>query len=150
MTSLSRACDAALCFRCANSPDGLVHSAVNTSRADLCELLAIKALSAYGVAPGSLELLHVLTTAFNPFAGASVDMFPPDEEVDEEELQRLEEFGKGEATNALELAIVSKAKRFVKSPLVQQVIKAISVGEIMYTPESNQCAVCRYFGITSA
>ncbi|GAA5998265.1 uncharacterized protein JCM10292_001085 [Rhodotorula paludigena] len=123
------------------SDDDLAFAAVNTSRADLCELLAIKALSAYGVAPGSLELLHVLTTAFNPFAGATVDMFPPDEEVDEEELQRLEEFGKGEATNALELAIVSKAKRFVKSPLVQQVIKAISVGEIMYTPESNHALI---------
>lgn len=92
-------------------------SAVNVSRADLCELLAIKLLSAYGTAPGSLELLHVLTTTFNPFAGASCDMFTPDEGVDEEELARLIEWGKDEATNALELGIFSKAKRFVKSPL---------------------------------
>ncbi|GAA6052710.1 hypothetical protein JCM3770_007186 [Rhodotorula araucariae] len=121
----------------ARPDDDLAFAAVNTARADLCELVAIKVLSAYGVAPGSLELLHVLTTAFNPFAGATVDMFASDEGVDDDELRRLFDFGQDEATNALELAVTSGAKRFVKSPLVQQVIKAIDVGEVMYTPGSN-------------
>ncbi|BGP38496.1 hypothetical protein JCM10450v2_002444 [Rhodotorula kratochvilovae] len=123
------------------SDDDLAFAAVNTSRADLCELLAVKILSAYGVAPGSLELLHVLTMAFNPFAGATADMFAPDEGVDETELRRLDEFGKDEGTNALELAISSGAKRFVKSPLVQQVIKAIDIGEVIYTPEWNHALI---------
>ncbi|BGP06427.1 Calcium channel YVC1 [Rhodotorula toruloides] len=119
------------------SDEDLAFAAVNTARADLCELLAIKLLSAYGTAPNSYELLHVLTTSFSPFAGVSSDMFHADEDVDLDELKRLEEFGKEESANALELAIFSKAKRFVKSPLVQQVIKAIDTGEVIYTPESN-------------
>ncbi|GAA5855910.1 hypothetical protein JCM8547_000410 [Rhodosporidiobolus lusitaniae] len=123
------------------SEDDLAFAAVNISRADLCELLAIKLLSAYGTAPGSLELLHVLTTTFNPFAGATLDMFPPEEMVDTEELKDLEEWGKNEETNALEFGIFTKAKRFVKSPLVQQVITAIYDGEVIYSPESNHALI---------
>ncbi|GAA5911768.1 hypothetical protein JCM6882_003347 [Rhodosporidiobolus microsporus] len=123
------------------SEDDLAFAAVNSSRADLCELLAIKLLSAYGTAPGSFELLHVLSTTFNPFAGATVDMFLPEEGVDEEELSRLIEYGEDEATNALELGIFSKAKRFVKSALVQQVIKAIYKGDVIYSPESNHALI---------
>lgn len=123
------------------SDDDLAFAAVNVARADLCELLAVKALSAYGVAPGSHELLHVVSMAFNPFAGAEVDMFPPDEGVDERELRRMQDFGKDEATNALELAVSSGAKRWVKSPLVQQVIRAIDRGDVIYTPESNHALI---------
>lgn len=117
------------------------NSAVNTARSDLCELLAIKALSAYGVAPGSHELLHVLSMSFNPFAGAEATHFAPDEGVDEAELRRLDLFGKDEATNALELAVSSGAKRFLKSPLVQQVVRAIDRGDVIYTPESSPNAL---------
>ncbi|GAA5925097.1 hypothetical protein JCM1841_005785 [Sporobolomyces salmonicolor] len=117
--------------------DDLAFAGVNTARGDLCELLAIKLLSAYGSAPSSLELLHVLTIPFNPFSGATLDMFPSDEGLDDTELAKMLEHGKEDATNALELGISSKAKRFVKAPLVQQVIKAIYEGEIMYTPETT-------------
>ncbi|GAA5821372.1 hypothetical protein JCM11251_004592 [Rhodosporidiobolus azoricus] len=123
------------------SEDDLAFAAVNTSRADLCELLAIKLLSTYGPAPGSVELLHVLSTTFNPFTGATVQMFLPEEGVDEDELKRLVEYGEDEATNALELGIFSQAKRFVKSALVQQVIKAIYKGEVIYSPESNHALI---------
>ncbi|KPV76498.1 uncharacterized protein RHOBADRAFT_13190, partial [Rhodotorula graminis WP1] len=121
--------------------DDLAFAAVNVARSDLCELLAIKALSAYGVAPGSHELLHVLSMAFNPFAGAEATMFAPGEGVDEAELHRLDQFGKAEATNALELAVSSGAKRFLKSPLVQQVVRAIDRGDVIYTPESSSNAL---------
>jgi hypothetical protein len=104
-------------FESAVPTRSLLHSSVNTSRADLCELLAIKLLSAYGTAPGSFELLHVLTATFNPFTGATVGSFAGEEGVDEETLQGLEVFGKDLASNALELGIFSKAKRFVKTPL---------------------------------
>lgn len=110
---------------------------MNTSRADLCELLAIKLLSAYGSAPQSLELLHVLTLCLNPFAGATTESFTEDEGVDAAELARLLEWGQQESSNALELGVFSKAKRFVRSPLVQQVIKAIYTGEVMYSPHST-------------
>lgn len=102
----------------------------------MCELLAIKLLSAYGSAPQSLDLLHILTLCLNPFAGATTDSFSEDEGVDEHELARLLAWGEEESSNALELGIFSKAKRFVRSPLVQQVIKAIYVGDVMYTPHS--------------
>ena len=46
--------------------------------------------------------------------------------------------GKEDATNALELSISSQARRFVKSPLVQHVVKAIFEGDVMYSLESNQ------------
>ncbi|ORY79327.1 hypothetical protein BCR35DRAFT_321483 [Leucosporidium creatinivorum] len=117
--------------------DDLAFAGVNTSRADLCELLAIKLLSAYGSAPQSLELLHVLTLCLNPFAGATTDSFTEDESVDEAELARLLDWGQQESSNALELGVFSKAKRFVRSPLVQQVIKAIYTGEVMYSPHST-------------
>ncbi|GAA6028025.1 hypothetical protein JCM8097_001836 [Rhodosporidiobolus ruineniae] len=117
--------------------DDLAFAAVNTSRADLCELLATKLLSLFSTPSGSLELLHVLTTPFNAFGGATVDMFPPEEGVDADELERLVEWGKEEEANALELGIFSGAKRFVKSPLVQRVIKAVHEGEVIYSPESN-------------
>lgn len=107
----------------------------------MCELLAIKGLSAYGVAPHSYELLHVLTTTFNPFAGATVAMFDPDEDVDEDALSELTDFGRHQSSNALELAVLSKAKRFVKNALVQQVISAIDSGAVIYTPESTHALI---------
>ncbi|GAA5866603.1 hypothetical protein JCM3774_004027 [Rhodotorula dairenensis] len=121
--------------------EDLAFAGVNTSRADLCELLAIKCLSAYGVAPNSYELLHVLTTAFSPFAGATLDMFDADEDVDEETLQYMEDFGRHQSSNALELAVLSKAKRFVKNALVQQVLSAIDTGAVIYTPESPHALI---------
>ncbi|GAA5976576.1 hypothetical protein JCM10908_005553 [Rhodotorula pacifica] len=121
--------------------EDLAFAVVNTSRADLCELLAIKGLSAYGVAPNSYELLHVLTTSFNPFAGVTLDMFDSDEDVDEEALQEMEDFGRHQSSNALELAVLSKAKRFVKNALVQQVISAIDSGAVIYTPESSHALI---------
>lgn len=89
----------------------------------MCELLAIKLLSAYGTAPASLELLHILTTPFNPMHGATTECFADEEGVDDKALEKLLEWGESEQCNALELAIFSRAKRFVRSPLVQQVRK---------------------------
>jgi hypothetical protein len=103
--------------------EDLAFSNLNTTRADLAELLAIKLLSAYGSAPQSLELLHVLTLPFNAFNGATTAAFADEEGVDDEELEKLKEWGQDSASNALELAVYSKAKRLVKAALFQQVIK---------------------------
>lgn len=86
-------------------------SGVNTTRADLCELLAVKLLAAYSGAPASLDLLHVITASFNPFFGATADMFSADENVDQAEVEAMIEWGESERSNALELAIFTKAKR---------------------------------------
>jgi hypothetical protein len=96
-------------------------TAESTPRAPTSELLAVKLLSAYGTAPSSLELLHILTASLNPPNGATENMFSEDEGVNANDMARMLEWGKGESSNALELGIFSKAKRFVRSSLVQQV-----------------------------
>lgn len=101
---------------------------VNTTRADLCELISIKLLSAYSPFP-SLSLLHILTTSFNPYHGATLEMFAPEEGMTKGELERLQGAVE-ESSSALELAVFSGAKRFVKSPLCQQ------VGPIYFSPRS--------------
>lgn len=116
---------------------GSSRSGVNTARADLCEILAIKMLSIYGTSSTSSEHLYVLTAPFNPWAGCTLDMFSTNE-VSQEMLDEMVAEGKEDATNALELAIGSQARRFIRSPLVQHVVKAIYEGDVMYSLESNQ------------
>lgn len=94
-------------------------------------------ITAYGTAPASLELLHVLTHNFNSFEGASPDMFAADDPADEADVGELLAWGKEQSENALSLAIFTRAKRFVRSSLVQQVITAIYRGEISYRPEGG-------------
>ncbi|GAA6005655.1 hypothetical protein JCM11491_003715 [Sporobolomyces phaffii] len=118
----------------------LAYAGVNTARADLCELLAIKILSTYGTSSTSSEHLYVLTAPFNPWAGCTVDMFAA-RDVTPAALDALVAEGKDDATNALELAIGSQARRFVKSPLVQHVVKAIYEGDVMYSLESNHALI---------
>ncbi|KDE07525.1 hypothetical protein MVLG_02196 [Microbotryum lychnidis-dioicae p1A1 Lamole] len=121
--------------------DDLAFLALNTTRADLCELLAVKMLSVYGNQPTSYDLLHVLTASFNPYQGATQDMFAQSEGVDENELKRLYEWGQRQRENALELGIFSEAKRFVRSPLVQQVVRAIYKGEVLYAPPASRSII---------
>ncbi|GAA5934795.1 uncharacterized protein JCM15063_003068 [Sporobolomyces koalae] len=116
----------------------LAYSGVNVARADLCEILAIKMLAP--AKSSSSEHLYVLTAPFNPFAGATLDMFSTNE-LTQEMLDEMVADGKEEATNALELAIGSKARRFVRSPLVQHVVKAIYDGDVMYSLESNHSLI---------
>lgn len=59
----------------------------------------------------------------------------------EKELDELEVLGGKESSNALELAIFSKAKRFVKNPLTQQIIEAIYTGTIIYQPEGSHSLI---------
>ncbi|SCV71115.1 BQ2448_2703 [Microbotryum intermedium] len=121
--------------------DDLAFLALNTTRADLCELLAVKMLSVYANQPTSHDLLHVLTATSNPYQGATQSMFEQSEGFDEEELKRLYEWGQRQRENALELGIFSEAKRFVRSPLVQQVVRAIYKGEVLYAPPASRSII---------
>ncbi|KAK4698715.1 hypothetical protein P7C70_g7555, partial [Phenoliferia sp. Uapishka_3] len=143
----------------AEADDDLAFAGVNTTRGDLCELLAIKLLSgtnqvdlfsvifqiltpfalsiAYGTAPASLELLHVLTHNFNSFEGVEEDMFANEDPMDETDVKQLLSWGKDQSENVLSLAVFTKAKRFIRSSLVQQVISAIADGSISYRPEGG-------------
>lgn len=81
-----------------------------------------------------MELLKVLTKTFNPFLGVEEGMFEEGELRDGEELKRLLKWGKEVEGNSLELGVFSGAKRFIRSPLVQEVVKAIYDGTVIYSP----------------
>jgi uracil phosphoribosyltransferase len=92
-------------------------SPLSRSRATLCEILAIRALRAHGTGDNTLQLTLAMTMNWNIYAGA-------DEEIvnilrgDHEDIE--ERVG-----NAIEMAIISKAKRFIKSNPAQRVINSI-------------------------
>jgi hypothetical protein len=90
--------------------------ALSQSRAALCELLATRTLRFH--ADDMLELTTVTTTSWPPFAGASAEVLQRAEQ--EEGMDIGDRVG-----NAIEIAILSKAKRFIKSSPCQKVIDGI-------------------------
>ncbi|WVW79597.1 hypothetical protein I302_101566 [Kwoniella bestiolae CBS 10118] len=99
-------------------------SSLSTARANLCEILAIRVLR--GWSERSLPLATVLLTPWALFQGAS-----------EEVLERAREEGDDELVTqggtALEMAIISGSKRFIRSPSCQKVIEGIWSGRIIYS-----------------
>lgn len=87
---------------------------LSQSRAELCEILAIRTLKHW--AASTLDLAVVLTTSWCVFSGADDEVL---EKVDEseEDLDAMLRVG-----NAIEMAIMSQAKRFIKSAVTQKVI----------------------------
>jgi hypothetical protein len=103
-------------------------ASLSRSRAALCEILATRTLRQ---SSDVLELAGILVTPWPIFEGA-----PPDV------LQRCnEEFDdfddKTRVGNAIEMAIMSEAKTFIKSSPCQKVIDAIWSGKCVYTAESS-------------
>lgn len=101
-------------------------SLLSLSRAHLCELLAIRLLRAWS--ERTLELAHVLLTPWDLYQGA------PD--VVKQRLEDEGEEGSERVGNALEMAIISKSKRFIKSPSTQRVIQGIWTGRVIYQAAS--------------
>ncbi|OAV97381.1 hypothetical protein PTTG_08032 [Puccinia triticina 1-1 BBBD Race 1] len=127
-----------------------LHS-VNATRASLCEILATNILrrlhqadllkhkhnttTSQKLTPEEeqaclLNSANVLATAFSPFEGAPAQVIAA--------LQA--DWGASDSknllarqSNALEMAIVSEAKQFIRSPACQRVIDAIWSGKIVYT-----------------
>ena len=90
--------------------------ALSRSRADLCEILAIRALREH--ADNMLELALVLTTTWSVYSGAPADVLSrAREELDDDVEDRV--------GNAIEMAILCQAKRFIKSSACQKVIDGI-------------------------
>lgn len=89
---------------------------LSLSRAELCEILAIRTLRHW--ASDSLDLATVLTTSWMIFNGADEQVI---EKVDDAE----DEFGvdrKMRLGNAIEMAIIGQSKRFIKSAAAQKII----------------------------
>lgn len=111
---------------------------VNTARALLCELLAIKILRQYDEdsagQKGLLLLSNILIAGFDPFQGC------PDS-LDRARIRPVhwpfkDKGGYERHSTALEVAIISESKLFLSSPACQKVVDAIYVGRIVYTPTS--------------
>ncbi|KAI0073518.1 hypothetical protein K474DRAFT_1686181 [Panus rudis PR-1116 ss-1] len=107
----------------------LTTSSLSRSRASLCELLAIKALKEH--AHNMLELALALTTSWPVYSGADEYLL---ERIREERDDGIEE----RVGNAIEIAIISQAKRFIKSSACQKVIDGIWSGKIVYQADSSR------------
>lgn len=96
--------------------ENIVSSSLSRSRATLCEILAIRTLADYG---GSmLDLTLALTTSWPVYSGADPNVIAQAREDRDDDLE-------DRVGNALEMAILSKAKRFIKSSSCQKVIDGI-------------------------
>jgi hypothetical protein len=109
------------------------HQTVNLTRANLCELAALKMLRKYDEdstgRPGLLLLANILVAPFQPFQNAPPEICP--------DRYRWEYQMKGDydgKLTALEIAIVSESKLFLSSSACQKVIDSIYRGRIVYTP----------------
>ncbi|KAF5381962.1 hypothetical protein D9615_004249 [Tricholomella constricta] len=113
------------------SEGDLANAGVMQSRATLCEILAMKLLSRF--ASNHIQLVAVLTTRWNPLAGAT-------SEIVEQVSQAVggDEGDMDSAQSALEMAISTQAKAFLASPVSQNVVNDIYSGRIVFTLSANR------------
>lgn len=97
---------------------------LSLTRATLCEILASRVLR--GWSERSLPLATVLLTPWPLFQGASQEVIDRAREEGDDELLK-------QGGTALEMAIISTSKRFIRSPSCQKVIEGIWSGRIIYT-----------------
>ncbi|KAF9223526.1 hypothetical protein BS17DRAFT_802561 [Gyrodon lividus] len=111
----------------------LAYSSVMSSRATLCEIMALKLLSHF--ASSKVQLVAVLTTLWNPLAGAPLDVVEEVKEVIGQE-DCLDS-----SQSAIEMAIATRAKAFLASTIVQSVVDDMYTGRIVFTIAANRSMV---------
>ncbi|OCK86148.1 hypothetical protein K432DRAFT_316847 [Lepidopterella palustris CBS 459.81] len=113
------------------------HQTVNVTRANLCELIAMKMLRRYDEdnegRPGLLILSNILVAGFEPFQKAPQAVC----EANRHTLWAMQKRGgyEGKLTS-LEIAIISESKMFLSSSACQKVVDAVYRGRVVYTPTS--------------
>ncbi|KAI0731341.1 hypothetical protein C8Q76DRAFT_612655 [Earliella scabrosa] len=107
----------------------LTTAALSRTRADFCEILAVRALREH--AHNMLELALVLTTSWSVYAGAPLGLLERAREEHDDDLE-------DRVGNAIEMAILSQSKFFIKSSPCQKVIDGIWSGKIVYQAESTR------------
>ena len=118
--------------------DFQAHHTINTTRANLCELVANKILRKFDEEhpdrDGLVLLAKVLVAGFEPFQGAPEDVLKASTHAVHWTVQNAG--GYERKSTALEVAIISESKMFLSMPACQRVMEAIYVGQIVYTPSS--------------
>ncbi|KAF9530419.1 hypothetical protein CPB83DRAFT_850884 [Crepidotus variabilis] len=108
--------------------DNISTHSISRSRAELCEVLATRIFRE--MANNTLHLAVALTTSWPVFAGADPDIIAQAREDRDDDLE--ERVG-----NAIEMAILGKAKRFIKSSACQKIIDGIWSGKCVYQAQSS-------------
>ncbi|KAF8529803.1 hypothetical protein JB92DRAFT_2859750 [Gautieria morchelliformis] len=116
------------------SDESLAHANLNTSRAMMCELLAMKFMRHFS---NHIELVAILTHSWSPLAGA------PHQVVSDIQngLSRDHGYGLDESTSALEMAISTNSKTFLSAPLTQSVVNDIYSGRVVFSTASRHSLV---------
>ncbi|KIY63536.1 hypothetical protein CYLTODRAFT_426026 [Cylindrobasidium torrendii FP15055 ss-10] len=109
----------------------LAYAGLMLSRASLCEILAMKLLGTF--ATNHIHLVAVLTTVWNPLAGASHQIID-----DVCQLLGSQDDDINSPQSALEMAIATEAKQLISSPVTQKVVNDIYSGRIIFSIASNR------------
>ena len=109
------------------------HQTVNLTRANLCELIAMKVLRRHNEEmtgkQGLLLLAKILVAPFQPFQNAPQEILP-----ERRHWQYQSQGGYEGKLTALEVGIISESKMFLSSSACQKVIDSVYRGRIVYTP----------------
>jgi hypothetical protein len=104
--------------------EDMAHAGVMNARAHLCELLAMKLLATF--ASDKVLTVSVLSTSWSPLAGA------PDSVLTDVKAALGGDEKAEDPQNALEMAIGTRAKRFIASPVVQKVVNELYRGDVVF------------------
>ena len=115
------------------------HHTINNTRAQLCELVALKVLRRFEEeTPGNEGLLllsNVMVAGFGPFQNAPPEVVKKTDHVNNSWATQ-NRGGYERKSTALEVAIISDSKMLISTPPCQLVMDAIYVGRVVYTPVS--------------
>ena len=116
----------------------VAHQTITTTRAALCELLALKIMRRFDEEnlghDGLLLLSNIMVAGFEPFQNAPPAVIRENYHAIQWTVQ--DRGGYERKSTVLELAIISESKMLLSSPACQKVMDAIYVGRIVYTPSS--------------
>ncbi|KAF8604724.1 hypothetical protein BDV93DRAFT_96560 [Ceratobasidium sp. AG-I] len=113
--------------------EDLAFAPLKRTRADACEILALKLLRRFTAASDNpVDLFSVLTVGWSPLQGCPDSCLADIRDAAGEVLEN------GERTSALEIAISSGAKRFIASPLVQTCVTDIHAGRVVFSAPATR------------
>ena len=114
------------------------HQTINTTRAQLCELVALKILRRFDEEnPGNEGLLllsNIMCAGFGAFQNAPPQVIRESGYSTTWTVQAPA--GYERKSTVLEIAIISDSKMLISSPASQRVMEAIYIGRVVYTPSS--------------